>query len=134
MNPTRYRAIALALLLTSLPACTTWRPTPLAPARFIAEETPHEVRAVRRDGSAVVVSSPRIVRDSIAVVAGECRRRSPFDDGYVCPTRGVVALDDVTRVDVRGPAGMSAQGAALGAIIGVALLVVAVGTNAGGGG
>jgi hypothetical protein len=95
MRLRRYRRMALLLLVLHLQACVSWQPVTLSPREFIEEDQPSAVRVTRLDGTALVMSSPRIANDSIF---SECQ---PGDGS--CTTRiGSLSLDDVSALEVRG--------------------------------
>ena len=76
----------LALLLC-LPACHSWRPVELAPARDFGPSA--RVRVERQDLSWVAVSGPRVVGDSLLGLRGRSSAHT------------AVALADVRRADQR---------------------------------
>jgi len=99
------RARPLAFLLSVLCAtgCATWQPASEGPRQLIERGVHPRVRVVRSDAAPVVVRNPRIVNDSIATVSGPCRRLPGLEPRYSCPTEGVVALSDVTGIEVVRP-------------------------------
>jgi hypothetical protein len=96
------------VLLLCLPACYTWRPIALTPARDLGPNA--RVRFERIDSTTAVFWGPRIVRDS--VVAGS----RDF------PGRAAVAVADIRRAEEYR---VSAARTSL-AVVGVAAGVVAV--------
>jgi len=88
------------MLVLFLGSCTTWQPTTISPRQVIEEDQPRSVRVTGSDGVRRIVRNPRI-EDEAIVMDAECRRTPNPQGGYICPTETVVALDDVTRIDVR---------------------------------
>ena len=100
MSTRELRPMALTLLVLHVSGCMTWQPSPLSPRRLIQEEEPHKVRVTLPDSTPLVVRNPLIEDDSIAVVSGQCRRLPGRTVRYSCPTRALVALDDVAAIEV----------------------------------
>ena len=100
MSELRCRPVALLLLLLHAGGCATWRPSEVGPRELIEQEQPRLIRVTGVDPVGRLVRNPRIEDDAI-VVDAECRRSPNPQGGYICPTEVVVALDDVTRIDVR---------------------------------
>jgi hypothetical protein len=108
---TRRRLTALVLLLTYLPACSTWRVENVPPAQLVQSEAPSEVRITRADSSTLVLGFPRVVGDSLLGRAGGAQLGIPVTDVRAIATR-------------HGDAGKTALLAlgVLGAVIAVAVV------------
>ncbi len=63
--PPRRRLIASLLLLTYLPACTSWRVVGPSPAEFLATNTPRTIRVTRSDGVIYYLTAPTVRGDSV---------------------------------------------------------------------
>ncbi len=106
------RAIALALLLWYIPACTTWQVARgVTPQQLIADKHPAKVRLSLAGNSEVVLEEPRVAGDSLA--------------GFVNGRDSSVVASDVTQLAIRKVSGGRTAGlvgglALLGAIIAVA--------------
>ncbi len=84
----RRRAIALALLIWYVPACTYWQVAQgITPQQLIADKHPAEVRVTLPDSSQIVLDEPSIAGDSLA--------------GFVNSKDFSVVASDVTQVAVR---------------------------------
>jgi hypothetical protein len=105
MLTSRARMMAPLLLGLHLGGCMTWQPSPIAPRRLIEEERPSRVRVIRPNTPPLVIRNPRIENDSIAVVSGQCRRLPGRNVRYTCPTRSLVALDELFLLEVPRPSG-----------------------------
>jgi len=98
----RFNAFVTSVLLLHLGGCMTWKPVPVNPRLFIEDSRPQSVRVWSGPTEPIVISHPSVERGSIVVADGACRgigqgryRR------YVCPTRPIIAIDDVRRIEVR---------------------------------
>jgi len=106
------RAIALALLLWYIPACTTWQVARgVTPQQLIADKHPAKVRLSLASNSQVVLEEPRVAGGSLA--------------GFVNGKDSSVVASDVTHVEIRGinsrkTAGLVGGLAVLGALIAAA--------------
>lgn len=83
------RAIAFALLLWYLPACTTWHfEEGVSPQQLIAAKHPYLIRVMLPDRSRIVLEQPRITAgDSLS--------------GLHNGVPSTVAVSDVTQVAIR---------------------------------
>jgi hypothetical protein len=84
MNP---RILVLLGVLALGAGCSTWRPQGLAPEAILAREQPSQMRIAGGPEGPVVFRHARVEGDSLV---GEVRH-----------ARTAIALDDVTRVEVR---------------------------------
>ena len=101
----RRRAIALALLLWYVPACTTWQVQQgITPQQLIAARQPDAVRVTLPDSSQIVLHEPTIAGDSVA--------------GIVHGRDSSVAASDVKQLAIRKVSG----GRTFGAVVGLGLL------------
>ena len=66
----RQRGLACLLLLSYLPACSTWHTGTPTPAQFIEKEHPEAVRVIRMDGTTVNLEAPAIRGDSLVGTVG----------------------------------------------------------------
>ncbi len=100
------------MLGLALQGCTAgWRAEQAAPAQVIREHGPTEVQIKRTDGSYVYLRDPAVTLDSI--VGWEAPE---WSEGSGL-TRRAIALDDVSRLAVRG-ADMTVS-AFLGVLLGI---------------
>ncbi len=108
----RRRAIALALLIWYVPACTSWQVARgITPQQLIAARHPPVVRVTLHNSSQFVLDEPSIAGDSLA--------------GFVSGKDSSVVTSDVRHVEIRSIDGRKTAGlvgglALLGAIIAVA--------------
>jgi hypothetical protein len=99
------RAIALALLLWYVPACTTWQVAQgITPQQLIADRHPAAVRVTLPDSSQIVLDEPSIAGDSVA--------------GFVHGRDSSVVASDVKQVAIRKVSG----GRTMGMVVGLGLL------------
>jgi hypothetical protein len=85
------RLVSTLLLLTYLPACSTWQVGTPTPAQFVEQKKPHSIRVTRTDGSRITLTSPMVRNDSIL-----------GNSGAGDPEHSVaLALSDVQQVEVR---------------------------------
>ena len=118
MKLRHYRRFGLLLLVLHLQACISWQPVTVTPREFIEEDQPSTVRVTRLDGTALLMSSPRIANDSIF---SECQP----GDGSCTIRTGSLSLDDVSALEVRGTDITKTAGGIIGAGIFVNPSVVA---------
>ena len=105
----RRRAIALALLLWYIPACTTWQVARgITPQQLIADKHPAKVRLSLAGNSQVVLEEPRVAGDSLA--------------GFVNGKDSSVVASDVTQLAIRKVSG----GRTMGLVVGLGLLAAIV--------
>ena len=119
----RYRRPAILLLVLHLQACTSWQTTPISPRQVIVEEDVGSARLTMLDGSRIVVTGPRIERDSIV---GTTRRCRASDDGFVSRVCGkteeaLFSVQDVQALEVRQP---DAVKSVFGGLVGLVSLVL----------
>jgi hypothetical protein len=101
----RRRAIALALLLWYIPACTTWQVARgVTPQQLIADKHPAKVRLSLASNSQVVLKEPRVAGDSLA--------------GFVNGKDSSVVASDVTQVAIR----KVSSGRTVGVVVSIGLL------------
>jgi hypothetical protein len=67
----RHRLPAVLLLITSLPACHTWRAETATPQALIETSHPSQIRVVRVDGSKQVLSHALVRSDTLWGVSPE---------------------------------------------------------------
>jgi len=109
----RRRAIALALLLWYIPACTTWQVARgITPQQLIADKHPAKVRLSLAGNSQVVLEEPRVAGDSLA--------------GFVNGKDSSVVASDVTQLAIR----KVSNGRTVGLVVGLGLVAAAVAVGA----
>ncbi len=59
------RPLALAMMVLYLGACAGWQLQPVAPAQYIEEEQPSEIRVTTSDDKKLVLKKPIIRSDSL---------------------------------------------------------------------
>ena len=88
MSTSRYRPLALLLLVLHLGGCMTWRPIAVSPRQVIEEEQPSSVRVTQPDGILIVLHDPAIRNDSIVGTDEEgVVRQMGLDDGAIAVRR-----------------------------------------------
>jgi hypothetical protein len=117
MSAPLVRGVALALLLTYLPACTTWRVRSNPTQAVIMGQSDKTIRLTLRDGSRVELDHPWIVGDSVVTTRPRARRF-----GTNGGERSAVALDDIRFVETREVSG----GRTAVLLVGVGLAALAV--------
>ena len=112
--------LAAVLLLTYLPACTSWHVGGPTPMEFVTTKKPETVRVTRTDGSTLILTAPRIVADSLYGVtrAGMAQEDSAHTIA--------VPLADVRLLEARG----GNTGTALIVVGGVVLALFIIGCSA----
>ena len=109
------RILSVVLLVTYLPACSSWQVGTPTPAQFVEQEHPDRVRVTRIDGTTITLYSPTVRADSlIGTTTGGLARPVPSDAVGI-------PLAQVRQVEVR-----RANTAATLLILGVALVAVVV--------
>ena len=89
-------AIGYLLLLTYLPACTSWHVGTPTPAAFVQREQPEHVRVTRVDGSQIMLVGPNVQGDTLYGKRETLTARSePTTEPFSVP------LADVQSVAVR---------------------------------
>ena len=91
MDPiTRYRLVALLMLVLHLTGCYAWQPVTVGPRQLIEEEQPGQIRILQTDGMQVLLDGPTIRDDSIVGIPGRLRTATIR-----------IALSDIGSVEVR---------------------------------
>jgi hypothetical protein len=104
------RLIAYALLLSYLPACTSWHVEQgVSPEQLIATKHPNVVRVTLPNRSHIVLSQPRIAADDSLT---GLRNGAPAS----------VAVSDVTQVAIR----QVSTGKTVGLVVGMAVVAAAI--------
>jgi hypothetical protein len=112
------RRVAWLMLGLALQGCTSgWRSAQVAPAQVIQGRGPAEVQIKRTDGSYLYLRDPAVAGDSI--VGWEA---TEWNEGPGL-TRRAIALDDVSRLAVRGAD--TPVNAFLGVLLGLAVWALA---------
>jgi hypothetical protein len=97
MSASRFRSVAVLLLVLHLGGCTTWQPVQISPREFIETEHPYKIRFRDSHGDWVHVSYPRAVGDTISGTTIGIR---PGDGSRgAIPIRMAVA--DVPRIEAK---------------------------------
>lgn len=68
--PVRRRIVAWAVVVTLLPACTSWRVAGPTPRDYFQTERPGEVRVTLSNNSQVSLRAPALVGDSLVGTVG----------------------------------------------------------------
>ena len=92
-----YRLLACLLFALILGACASWRASPVAPERLIAEEQPTRVRITLADGTGMVLRNPEAEADSV-------RGRVLTASGAMRVT--TIALAEITSVEISESTGV----------------------------
>jgi hypothetical protein len=119
------RTILLALSLSQLSACASWRVTSASPQQVMAEYRPSQIRVTRTDSTRLVLRHPRITGDTLYGANESRSARAEHATPYA------VALADVGQVAIRkGDAGrttlLALGSAALATGIGFAIWVASL--------
>ena len=107
---------ASLLLLTCLPACSTWQPGGPTPAAFVQTQDPREVRVVESDGSHLQVRAPTIQGDSLVGLLAAGLGRDDTTRRVALPLLAVQAVQ-VHKVSAARTLGLVGGLMALGFVI-----------------
>jgi len=123
----RLRHTVVPLLVIPLASCVAWRPATVPLPELLVDEQPRQIRVTGSDSTTRIVRTPAVTRDSIVTVSETCQT-SVAGGSFNCvasDTTTVMALEDVTRVEVGYVSGrrtVGAVGAAFVALFMAALL------------
>ncbi len=74
------RPLAVTLMVLYLGACTGWQVQPVAPAQFVADEQPSQIRVTTADTHTLVLKNPIVRNDSILGRASGQMKGAPLGE------------------------------------------------------
>jgi hypothetical protein len=123
----RLRQTIVPLLVIPLASCVAWRRATVPLPELLVDEQPRQIRVTGSDSTRQIIRTPAVTRDSIVTVSETCQT-SVAGGSFNCvpsDTTAVMALGDVTLVEVGYVSGLRTVGAVGAALVALFLTALA---------